>query len=238
MADPRAVIALLIIFFIVFSPDPQSAPIQSRNRLEDVLAKEVHALSVLNSTQYGDFDPSRERWLNISGFTNDTQYAWEALHKVKERARQLSIHALGADNERRLDGDETGPALPLYSNITGVVHGTWIRSTLSKDVKVPELNLTEYAPLSPFGPLPITTFGRNITSKWGDMRVRFNEPDGDSTVFRTKSVTGEDMDVARKLGAQISVGGDDGVGDGFDIQMHGIHNLGTGNVVLSTTSDK
>lgn len=238
MADPRAVLVLLIIFFVAFSPDASAPTLQSRNRLEDILAKEEHALAALNTTRYGDFEPLQDRWLNISGFGNETQYSWAALDKVKERARQLSIYALGAEEVPRLDGPRTGEALSLYSNVTGVAHGKWTRSALSEIVKVPQLNLTEYAPEGPFGPAPITSFGRNITSETGDLKVRLDVPDGDETAVKRKDADEMDVDVVRKVAAQVTVGGDGGSGDGFEIQMHGVYFLDTGNAILATTSDK
>ena len=72
----------------------------------------------------------------------------------------------------RLQDGNTGKApLVLYQNVTGTLHGQWVRSQAQESLVPPNLNLTEYAPLGPFGPLPISGFSKNVTGAAGSLKV-------------------------------------------------------------------
>jgi hypothetical protein len=234
MADPRAVVALVILLFIFFSPPPGQEPlVRARSRLEHIVAEERHDLNVLRQTHLGDFDPALDRWLNITGFRENDTFAWQALPLVKERARLQSAHALGHDNLVRLDGGyDKLPPLPLYQNVTGTMYGEWVRSSVQKSVVPPQLNMSEYAAIGPFGPIPIESFSKNVTAKSGSLEVWFEEADAQETLLLHK-----DKRVAREVKAQISVR-DGEAGDSWHSKMFGVHFLDTGNIMLATTTDK
>lgn len=253
-ADPRALITLLILLFIIFSPSPDSqqqfSPAQKSRHLA-VLARERHDLDLLNSTRYRDLDPPEGRWANFTGFEREGEWSesWKRLDTLKERARGIAGHVLGPEGVRLLDGPpgkvsglKTAAAgegvgkevdMPLYKNITGVLHGPWVRSPLQEGLKIPRLNLTRFAPEGPFGTVDITGFDRNVsqTAAEGWVRVVFEEMEDD-----------EETPVAEKgvlngVRASLSIG-DEESGDEWEAQLYGLHFLEAGNMILTTTSDK
>lgn len=234
MADPRAVVVLVILLFIFFSPSPGQEPlVRVRSRLEHIVAAERHDLTILNQTRYGDFDPVQNRWLNFSGFREEQDFAWHALAAVKERARHQSAHALGPDNVARLDSEDAGqPPLPLYQNVTGTTYGEWVRSSIQTSIVPPKLNMSEYAPSGPFGPIPIRSFSKNVTARAGSLEFWLEEADAQETLLWHG-----DKKVARELKAQISVGDED-MGESWDSRLFGVHFLETGNILLATTTEK
>ena len=218
---------------------------------------------MLNSSRYGDFDPLGNRWLNVSGFGNGTGFAWEGLDRIRERVEGLKGYALrgfgeeGFENEVEIisggagsggskDGNEEGRGygrghgiMPLDRNVIGVVHGSWIRSPIQKEIGVPKLNVSRYAPEGPWGPVPITGFGRNLTGGEGAVKMRFQEWDEEKSLGkRGTGVGGERVDAVRLVSAQMELEGKDGLGDAWDVQLNGLHYLDTGNMLFTTTSEK
>jgi len=241
MPDPRAVVALIIVLFIVLSPsDTQQAPATQfrRSHFDAILQQEEHSLNVLNTSRYGDFDPPNNRWLNISGFTNDTLYAWDAIDLVKARAKELIVHTLGEEDARKVDGATDSADVPLYTNLTGVIHGRWARSPVSTDLLSPRLNLSSYTTEGPFGRIPITGFERNLTGTGGSLKVRIGEADIEETLGRRTGTQGQEIRSTRSVSASIEVQSDDGDGSSWEMRALGVHFIETGTLLLTTTSSK
>jgi len=241
MPDPRAVVALILILFIIFSPDPQGPVTQvGRSYFDEALEAEEHSLNVLNTSHYGDFSPSNNLWLNVSGFRNDTLFSWNALGDVKDRATKLSAHALGDDNAKRIEGEDLGTSIPLYQNVTGVIHGNWIRSPLSLAIPVPQLNMTEYSPIGPFGVMPLQWFDRNITEDEtrGSLRIRLGETDSRDTLGNRVDAEGVETSTIRTISAGFEVQFENAGLSAWEARMHGVHFLDSGNIILTTTSEK
>lgn len=272
MADPRAVITLILLLVILFSPSPGPEQLPSaRAHFQDLLVEERQNLNLLNSTRWRDFDPqkgnageeSTGKYFNLTGLDKGSGFVWDNLKEIKERVRTLSTHAIGADNVRLIYGDFTNyetsggndkveqddhgddgfrEPIPLYKNITGVVHGDWVRSSIQDSMKSPVLNMTAYAPEGPFGPVQISRFGRNLTefSNTGYMRVVFEENDTEDTLL-VKEMVAKDRklkrNMARAVRASINIGSE-ATGDEWEANVFGVHFLETGNMVFATTSEK
>ncbi|KAK0318377.1 hypothetical protein LTR91_002199 [Friedmanniomyces endolithicus] len=236
MADRRGVlIPLLILTWFFFGPDPvrqSAARLQQQPSIEHVIAEEERSLWALRNSSYGDLDSPWGNVLNLTGLEDDRGYAWKGLQKVQERAKGRLQYALGDAGLKVLEGHAGGDDLPpLYSNVTGHVHGHWVRSKLQDNVLVPPLNLSNYAPMSPFGPLAIDTFGRNITGADGDVRMRFHErtPYDADTITGAANVTG--------ISAEMTLQ-DFQSGEEIDLELYGVYNMQIGQAVMTTTSNK
>ncbi|KAK5738896.1 hypothetical protein LTR17_005622 [Elasticomyces elasticus] len=237
MADRRGVlIPLLIIGWIFFGP--QNAA-QNASRLEqqrpsydEVIADEERSLEVLRNSSYGDLNSPYGNLLNLTGLEDDRGYAWDGLSRVQEKAKERLRYALGDAGIRMLEGEYIPEAIPaLYSNVTGHAHGKWTRSKLQESIHVPQLNLSQYASVGPFGPLPPTSFSRNITGDEGDVRIRFYE----RTPYEQDAVTGE----ANITGMSVEMAlQESGSGDETQLQLYGVYDMNLGQATLSTTSDK
>jgi len=232
MADRRgSLLPLLIIAFIVFSPDISRRPgvrFQQGPTIDDVILEEERSLSVLQNSSYGDIDNYDDRKLNLTGLEPSRGFAWDALSKVKERAQEKLVYAIGEDGSRGLEGGgEVG--VPLFHNVTGYIHGPWVRSRIEKGIEVPKLNLTQYAAEGPFGQLLERPFERNITGNSGEMRIRLHEQTekGYEGILMPGNVTG--------ISAEITI-----VDPDFeleqDLKVYGVYYTDVGQAILTTTS--
>ncbi|KAF2156579.1 RING finger ubiquitin ligase [Myriangium duriaei CBS 260.36] len=238
MADPRAVIALVIILFLVFAPDPPSQNYQQLARLEDVIQHEKAAIEILNSTFFSGFEPAQDKWLNLSGLTNETGFAWSYLDEFRTKSQQIANRSLGDKFSEKSIGQPVGYTLPFYHNVSGVVHGEWIRNDGSMSLQRPRVNISLYSPEGPFGEIPITGFARNLTGTSGKLRVRFSDDENAFATERRQDWNGRETDVARFVTASIELESTEGGTESWALQVHGVHFLETGQMLLSTTSDK
>ena len=233
MADRRgALIPLLIITFIFLSPSPQARfrEQEARPRIEDVAAEEQRSLGVLQNSSY----ETPLQSLNLTGLEEERGYAWNALPEIKARAWDQLQYALGDWGTEELQaGNVVDRPTALYNNVTGFVHGKWVRSKIQDSVPVPQLNLTEYAPESPFGGPPrARPFGRNMTGDGGDVTIRFNErnPFGPAG-WGDESGNITEMNIELKLS-------DEATNNEWELLLRGIYLPNLGQAILTTTSDK
>ena len=147
---PRFIFLLIFLLFFVLSPDSKTPSLSHLLEVEERVAHEAKALHILNSSEYGNFDTSQDRWLHLTGLRKEDAYSWQALPEVQARARlrfDRAVLTTGLDggNQSALrtvpDGqeilDDDGLArgidpyrgeLPMYHNVTtGVLHGHWAR---------------------------------------------------------------------------------------------------------------
>ncbi|KAK4554378.1 hypothetical protein LTR86_008586 [Recurvomyces mirabilis] len=244
MADRRGFLLPLVIFaFFIFSPvnrGPIDSRFQERPSIEDAIAEEERSLGVLQNSSYTDFwrrstygdlliDDGPQ--LNLTGLWPDRGFEWAALPAVKKRAEEFLGNALGSAGINALGaGGRSTDLPPLYSNVTGYVHGPWVRSKLREKVAQPHLNLSSYAGQGPYGPFQLNTFERNITGGTGDVSIRFHERTAHDLVLPDHAnVTG--------ISVEMTLREDVGENDA-ELQLYGVYNMDIGQAILTTTSDK
>ena len=248
MDSPRAVLLIVLLLFLFLSPDIQQPTPDHRRELTHAIDQERHALGVLSASRHDDLNISNHRWLNLTGFRAQDGYAWDTLQPVKDAALQQLSHLVGERGMQRLAGGLRPPdhnqsdgslqnkqppslnlqePIPLYHNVTGLVRGRWARSALEGDRPAPHVNLTALVPEAGFASLE---YKRNITGSTGDVQVKLDEKTGNILV-------GEDG-IARQLGATMTIKDETSLGDGWDVNLHGVHYPEMGQIVLTSTSEK
>lgn len=236
MDNRRGFILFLLLFFLLTAPGPHPpSPVSEREHRKE-LAEERRALSLLNSSSYGDFDVNADRWIPLTGLTKADGYAWGLLAVVQDIARkqlQLILGGAGASiqqsaesaNNEALDKDTVANfSLPVYRNVTGRVRGDWVRRKNAEAASRPQLNLTSIVTKNDYF---TRDFGRNVTSNSGRLVMDLHEDQG-----RTMSVEGSHV---REIKAEMAMHSDQ---DSWLVPLYGVHYPLTGGIVMSTTSEK
>ena len=249
MDGPRVVLLLFLLIFLLSSPDPQRPTPGQQREFRKGIEQERHELGILNRTRQGDFDPSARKWVNLTGLRGGDDYAWDLLPQVKARAREQaqavlatthiqsgrnSIHALtpGEFGERynsveNLDGGEVLPSLiPFYQNVTGLVHGKWIRSKAGDAYGTPTPNLTTISST----PYVTREYNRNITASRGELSLKLDEK-------RSTSVQ-VGLNTAREIKAELTIQDKSSSGDGWEMVLYGVHYVESGSILLTTSGEK
>lgn len=235
MADRRgALIPLLILSFIFFTPAPPQRGAQyERHRIEDVIIEEQRSLEAVRNSSYGIIDGANRRNLNLTGLEPDRGYAWDSLSKIKERAGDHLEYVLGDWGRQAVGGHiiQDSP-VPLYRNATGLLHGKWLRSKLHDSVPIPQLNLSNYAPEGPFGPMEPRPFGRNITGSGGDLKFHFHE----NELLHSTYTNDGPLNITR-MKATMAVS-DEESSEEWGLEAYGVYFVELGQAILTTTSSK
>src|ERR1051326_5941881 len=213
--DPRGVVLLILLLWLLWSGDVQQPSSNFPFQTEvDRISREDHFLSLLNTTQYHDFQPnaSHGKWLNLTGFRQENGYGWELLDIVKTRVLNQFQYALGQTANDVAGGILEREKQPLvYRNVTGVIHGNWIRSDLGEDWKdyyVPNVNLSTmtYPGIYHFR----DEFERNVTGSSGSIKIQFEENESST---RNKNST------IREISALLTLREDDSFGTWWDLLL-------------------
>lgn len=227
--DPRARAFVIFIFFLflINSPPPQQG-YDVHSLYDEVIEQEWAELDILNTTRYGDFDATKNKWLNISGLREEEGYAWELLGPVQQRATERTKHILGDAADAFLEGSTEDPkAIPVYRNISGYVQGEWFRSPLGRVRHPSDLNTSTLFE----NPSPESQYDRNLTGTGGMVRLHLTESEGRK--WRNENGT------ISQITARIIIGDDDSVGDNWwEFNLNGVHFPKFGGAVLTTTSDR
>lgn len=234
MADRRGVlIPLLLLAFIFLSPDPARSPasqLRGGRTLDDVVAEEQHSLSVVQNSTYSEQSLLN---LNLTGLELDRGYAWDALPDIRRLAKEKAEYVFGERTEEALQLSEESDEAPLYANVTGLVHGRWVRSTFEDDLPAPHLNLSDYATVNAFGQVTPRAFARNITGEDGDMKIRFHERE---PLPSFSAVLGEGV-LRNVTSLDVEMTITDHASE-HDLRLIGVYFPAAGQAVLTTTSEK
>ena len=245
MDAPRLLVLVFILLILFASPDTQTPSPSQRLEINHLVGQERHALALLAKSHYGDFNAAENQWINVTGLRKQDGYAWDLLPQVQERARQHASIIItawdtanqggqdvgGVDNPEptnvTLSQPKGGKSPPIYQNVTGIVHGLWIKSKLTKNSMAPILNLTTLAPRVAYH---TDTYTRNVTGLEGDIRIRLDEK-------KSQLLDSEGVSV-REIAAELTLENDSSNGPSWDMTLHGVHFPQQGSIVLATTSQR
>jgi hypothetical protein len=155
---------------------------------------------------------SDSEWREEEGSLNEKQVP----RGVEEIDSQQAEEEISLDNP-----------LPLYRNVTGIVHGEWMRTMLSSPYSPPQINFTS---LNHDDIYVSEVFDRNITGATGKVQIRLNEKKGTTLINEEGTV--------REIAAQLSISDDTSYGDGWKVALYGVHFTDFGGMILVSTSDK
>jgi hypothetical protein len=227
--DPRQFLFIIVLLLLINSPEPQQQAYSTRSRFDETISREWDELEILNRTRYGDFDPRKDRWLNITGLRDEDGFAWDLLGPVQERATTQVKGLLGVAADGALDGSlgDTG-GIPVYKNVSGYVQGEWVRSPLSRTRHPSDMNITEYMSENAF---PLAEYERNLTGTGGPVRIHITELEGRMQTDENRTIS--EITARVVIGDNASIGG-----NWWEFMLHGVHFPGTGGSILTTTSDR
>ncbi|RDW94911.1 hypothetical protein BP5796_00674 [Coleophoma crateriformis] len=236
----RVLLILIFLFYLYTSPDQQVGPAgfpSPRDYASERIARQKHALDVLNTTRWGDFEPRAQgytpgRWLNLTGFREHDGYGWDRLEGWRARCDAFSkrFRAVGAEGYTDLNGR-------VYENVTGIVQGKWVR--YEGDLADPSaiggrtFNLSEVAPGVDWAYRSEEDWTRNITGTEGKMMLRIDEKIGESLGLEDGAAN-----EVRQVAATMTIQDESSSGDGWEMRVHGVHWPSQGLMLMTTTSEK
>jgi transmembrane E3 ubiquitin-protein ligase len=241
----KAVLFIFFLLWLFWSPDTgpnfPSATDLAKQRLE----KNKAALDVLNSSRWTDFSPvqtygwleeTEPTWLNITGFRKNDSYAWHDLGRWRDLCLRWSRHAIPPVGGEDLWDKAAGE--PVWQNVSGLVHGTWVRETASVIRGWSSYNLSGIAPLYEWSNAK-ESWARNITGQEGKMILKLDEKKAELE-YEELSGEGFPKSGGRVRGAKALVTIEDSAGSGMSWQMrlHGVHWPKQGTLLMTTTSEK
>ncbi|KAI1104875.1 hypothetical protein F4804DRAFT_305762 [Jackrogersella minutella] len=253
--NARAIFLILLIFWLATSPDSGPGLIAGPSLIKSRLARQRHALGILNSTQWGDFSPrlvddppddppsdqldgqpeteteteTGATYLNLTGFRKEDNYAWEDLQLFKNRCEEWSTNAVGIPEA----------AAPVWQNATGVVQGWWQRRNTSSPRYHSNYNLSEISPGVTWAGLN-SDWSRNATGAEGKIMVRL-EDNQDATTEpekMDKTILDKAVVKAREVSGTVTIDDVQGTGSSWEMRLHGVHWPRQGSMLLTTTSEK
>ncbi|QSS60862.1 RING finger ubiquitin ligase [Histoplasma capsulatum] len=239
MENRRALLFFVLLFFLLSAPEPGPPTLNLERERHQQKKEEQRALSLLNTSRYGDLDSAAGRWLPLGGLTKDDGYAWGLLPAVKDRARDQLYSILqhsGLLDEQpiewqarplRSDLNISDLQIPVYRNVTGKIRGNWVRWHGPETENLPQLNTTAIMLRHDYF---TNIFANNITTDHGALLIELQEEDREGLALDGSS--------AREIRADITLYTDVSLGASHFVRLFGVHFPSSGGIILSTTSEK
>ncbi|KAJ9142568.1 Transmembrane E3 ubiquitin-protein ligase 1 [Coniochaeta hoffmannii] len=243
--NARAFIVIILLFWLLTSPDNSGALIGIPSLTSARLQRQRFAHGILNSTKWGDFSPrliddqadATPHYLNLTGFREQDGFAWEDFGRFKDRCTEWSRNAHGssASGENLWD---LGLIEPTWQNVTGVVHGEWVRRNGSVPRQGADYNLSAISPDVPWMPTR-GDYSHNVTGEHGKITLYLDDKD--------HSIEFDDRDhgdgpkaggLARAISASVTMQDDATSSSSWDMKFHGVHWPRQGVILLTSTSEK
>ncbi|KAF2670347.1 hypothetical protein BT63DRAFT_235731 [Microthyrium microscopicum] len=225
----RRVVSVVVILLLLSLFDSSPGSRSTNKEVDNAVATEDSAWHSLNGSVFGDFNPSENKWLNLTGFRESDGWAWEGLVKARNRAREQTIHALGeGDGEQYLGGNIPKDAtIPFYRNVSGCIRGTWIRSSAGEALKRPTPDLETLLPDKI--QREKHHYHRNVSGTTGKIQISFGEK-GEADEWDNLHARGVKAKLYIEHGRKLE--------DSSYVILNGLHLLETGSMILVTQSEK
>ncbi|RGP62190.1 hypothetical protein FSPOR_9499 [Fusarium sporotrichioides] len=239
---------ILFIIFVIWVIFPDSDYSSQSLSLSDLPQERLEhfqdALEVLNSSRWGDFTPAPEKgsnvkssFLNITGFRAQDNLTWGDLKKFRERSLAFSRHAVPPVGGHSLW--DAGQGEPMWMNVSGTVHGEWVKLKGSIPRGYDSYNLSKTAPdLDWIG--DHASWARNITGRTGRMMLRL---EGNKTVSEYEQLPAQSGapvagGLVRSVRGTTTIEDTYGSGHEWEMRLWGVHWPRQGVVLMTTTSEK
>ncbi|KAK0392355.1 hypothetical protein NLU13_1850 [Sarocladium strictum] len=242
--------AVVFFFFIIWLFIPGDDLPAQAIILSDVASQRIKsyhdALDILNQTRWGDFAPGRDAehaatigdgFLNLTGFRGEKDgFAWEDLERFRERGSELSHYAVPPVDGQQLWDVAAGEA--MWTNVSGIVQGDWVRKPGSVVKRYDEYNLTDSVPgLDWMGDK--ADWARNITGNSGSILLRV---DGNKTIEVYEQLAVDEAPLGggliRNVKGTATIEDTTGSGHTWEMRLWGVHWPRQGVILMTTTSEK
>ncbi|KAI9149196.1 TUL1 RING-domain E3 ubiquitin ligase [Paramyrothecium foliicola] len=245
----RQVAAVFFILFLIWAVFPateyQSQSLAASEIASQRLAKLRDALNVLNGSQWGDFAPldaaaqtdhADAKYLNLTGFRAEDDFAWGDLYSFRERTLEISRHAIPPVEGQQLW--DTAEGEPMWANASGTLVGDWIRRPASVERTYQSYNLSRVVPSMDWVGDKVE-WARNVTGDSSRIHIKFQE-EAAAVEYEQLPEAQPPLSGGTIRGVKGTVSIEDTTGSGFswDLKLWGVHWPRQGVIMMTTTSEK
>lgn len=227
--SPGTLLVAVVLLILLFNPGSSSSPEFEDKFVKSVIALERLAWNTSRKSAFGSLDPahSKDLFLNLTGFRKDDDFDRSRFLQVQNQARsQLDF----ATNNKgvQVDSGELNSTLLVYNNVTGWAKGRWVRSRIPDDGS--KASSAKRSTIRAGVADPTRSPTHNITGTEGRFQVSLRERRDDASIATDDNLG----DVSARVMIQDSSSN----ADGWSFVMKGIHDHRTGNIILTTTSER